>query len=587
MTELVRSWAGELRVRADAGPDARVIEGTVIPFGQVISVRDTPGGPRYRETIARGAVDGLEAARVTLESLPRPGQGHNTHEGSVLVGRAIAAEAGDDALRMAFRVSRTAAGDELLELARDGVLAQLSASFIPIEDRTRADGVVERTRIDVRRVAVVERGAYDAPITAVRAAQEDRGMPPSETPQPTPEPTPTPEPEPEPEPGPSGGRPNRTRVTVDIDRAAEAQRAAAERDTVAELQRGAPRGGVPGISITRGEAVYGPHSEHGFLSDGFRASRLGDGQAGERLERHYAHMADVSRAIERATAWSPDGSLMSRAGDVLSSEIPGAYPNDYLPGLLTPRILKGRPMGGFYDRFPITDARPKIFAKVTTSSTVAVQSAEGAALSATDIASTAVTATPLMYGAYTDISRQAIDGADPAAQSMVLQDLIEAYSQASETVIKTAVEAGATASGTAITAATPYAGTLANVITYQATRFNPAQAAFIPSALYSVLLAQGDTTGRPFLPMIGQVNSDGSVRPGGIQADVLGATTYLSWASTVNVCVFGRSSDYVIYESSVAQFSYDQPVGPQAVRVGIWAYLVVGTRLGSLKVTAA
>ena len=39
--------------------------------------------------------------------------------------------------------------------------------------------------------------------------------------------------------------------------------------------------------------------------------------------------------------------------------------------------------------------------------------------------------------------------------------------------------------------------------------------------------------------------------------------------------------------SRIAQFSYDQVVGPQAIRIGIWAYLVVGARLGSLKVTAA
>jgi hypothetical protein len=40
----------------------------------------------------------------------------------------------------------------------------------------------------------------------------------------------------------------------------------------------------------------------------------------------------------------------------------------------------------------------------------------------------------------------------------------------------------------------------------------------------------------------------------------------------------------VIFESSIAQFTYDQVVGPQAVRVGLWAYLGVGARLGSLKI---
>jgi hypothetical protein len=327
------------------------------------------------------------------------------------------------------------------------------------------------------------------------------------------------------------------------------------------------------IRITAQPSTYSRDSGNSFLRD-LQAARQGNSAAMDRQARHQAHLTDIAVNIERA-------------GDLLQSEIPGALPNDYLPGLLTPRILKGRPMGSFFARIPIADSRPRIFAKVTTSSSVAVQSAEGAALTATDIATTAVTATPLMYGTYIDVSRQVIDSADPGAEGMVMQDLQEAYAQASETVIKTAVEAGASASGTAITAATPYAGVLGNVIKYYATRFKPAQGAFIPSALYSVLLAQGDTTGRPFLPMIGSMNSDGTVAEGGIQANVLGAATKLSYASTANVCVFAVPTDYVIYESSIASFSYDQVVGPQAVRIGLWAYLVVGTRLGGLSVTAA
>jgi hypothetical protein len=303
-------------------------------------------------------------------------------------------------------------------------------------------------------------------------------------------------------------------------------------------------------------------------------SHQGDAAASERQSRHNAHLADIAVQIERA-------------GDVLSSEIPGAYPNDYLPGLLTPRILKGRPMGGFYERTPISDAQPKIFPKVTTSTTVAVQSAEGTNPAASDLATTAVTATPLLYGAETVVSRQVIDGGSPSAQNMILQDMIEAYAQASETVIKTAVEAGATASGSAITAATPYAGMQANVVAYQAARFKPAKGQFVPAALYTVALAQADTTGRPFFTYINPVNSQATIDAGGASGNILGATEYLSWASTANVVVTGRPEDYVIFESSIARFSYDAVTGPAGVRIGIWAYLVVGTRLGSLKVTAA
>jgi hypothetical protein len=337
------------------------------------------------------------------------------------------------------------------------------------------------------------------------------------------------------------------------------------------------------------EAVYSPRAEHGFLRDSWLSTR-GDGEAGDRQRRHYDQLGELAVQIERDAAWrvfQPQTS--ERAGEVLSSEIPGAYPNDYLPGLLTPRILKGRPMGGFYNRVPIADARPRIFPKVTTSTVVAVQSAEGAALSSTDFGTTAVTATPLMYGAYTDVARQVLDGADPAAEAMILQDLYEAYAQASEAVIKTAVEAGSTASGVAITAATPYAGAIANVVNYYGTRFKPARGAFLPPASFTTLTAQADTTGRPLVPQLGVVNSDGQIDGGGdeLAVSLLSARGRLSWASTVNVWVFGIPSDFVIYESSIARFSYDQVAGPQSIRIGIWGYLVVGTRLGSLKVTAA
>jgi hypothetical protein len=293
-------------------------------------------------------------------------------------------------------------------------------------------------------------------------------------------------------------------------------------------------------------------------------------------------MRDLALEIEREAV------LAFRAGDVLSSEIPGAYPNDYLPGLITPRILKGRPMGSFFNRLPITDANPKIFPKVTTSTTVAVQSAEGANPAASDFATTAVSVTPALYGAETVVSRQVLDGSNPAAEAMILSDMLEAYAQASETVIKTAVEAGATASGQAITAATPFAGLVANIVAYSSARFLPALGQFIPSALWAVAAKQPDTGSlRPLLSPINPQNAAGVLTGGTLGATLLGADVFHSYASTTNVVVTARPDDYVIYESAISRFSYEQVSGPSAIRIGLWAYLGVGTRKGGLSVTAA
>jgi hypothetical protein len=386
-------------------------------------------------------------------------------------------------------------------------------------------------------------------------------------------PAPEPPPAPEPEPVPPAGT---------VAPISQAERAAAERASVAQF--------ASSITITRPELVYGRDSEANYMHDHWKISGRslldGKAEAGDRVRRHEAHLRDVAVAMERdAFSRTFDPGFAERAGDVLSSEIPGAYPNDYLPGLLTPRILKGRPMGSAYQRVPIADARPRVFPKVTTSGVVIVEPAESnASFGATDVATTAVTVTPLMYGAFTDVSRQALDGGDPSVLSIIFQDLVEAYSQASEGVIKTAVEAGATASGVVELIATPYAGAVANVVNYYGVRFRPAEYAFFPPAIYTTLLNQADTTGRPLMPMLGAMNSDATVQSGAIGGNILGAQARLSWASTASTAVYGVPSDYVIFESSIAQFTYDQVVGPQAIRVGLWAYLAVGARLGSLKI---
>jgi hypothetical protein len=376
----------------------------------------------------------------------------------------------------------------------------------------------------------------------------------------TPEPTP-----PEPEPTP----PTEPTQVADLATARRAAEASAVRST------------APQLRVTRPELVYSPRSEHGFLNDAWRASQ-GDPQARERQDRHYAFLTDTVDEI------------LTRAGDVLSSELAGSYPSEYMPGLIVERILKGRPMAGFFDRFAISDARPRIYPKVTTSTTVAVQSAEGVNPAASDFATTATTITPLLYGGETAVSRQVLDGADPAAEAMIIEDLSEAYAQTSETAIKTVVEAGSTDLSVTLTAATPHAGVVDMIVQHQAQRFLPAEGVFLSPTLYANALKQADSAGRLLVPWLGPTNAAGQQGVGASGASVLGVPLALSWASTDGtagvgaVAIAGRRSDFIIYESPIARFTFAEGAGaPASIRVGLWAYLAAGARRGSLKETAA
>jgi phage head maturation protease len=551
-------------------PDSRDITGVVAPY----NVRSNPtellsgSGDIITEILMEGAARDSVAAWTSRTDGAR--MAYKPAHGEKPVG--VVTDLADTPEAISFRASifDTPAGDEYLANVRAG-LNGVSPEFMPDMKTTKRmrDGTVVHRSIKLHALAGSNAPAYDGARIALRDMEDL--MTDKETP--APEPPPTPEPEPEPAPPAARGA---------VPPISGAERAAAERATVSQY--------ASSITITRPELVYGRDAEYNFMHDQWKISGRslldGKAEAGDRVRRHEAHLRDVAVAMER-DAYSRifDPGQAERAGDVLSSEIPGAYPNDYLPGLLTPRILKGRPMGSAYQRVPISDARPRVFPKVTTSGVAIVQPGEGnAAFGATDIATTAVTVNPLMYGAFTDVSRQALDGGDPSVLSIIFQDLVEAYSQTSEGAIKTAVEAGATASGVAALIATPYAGTLANVVNYFGVRFRPAEYAFFPPAIYTTLLAQADTTGRPLMPMLGAMNSQATIQEGGIAGNILGATAKLSWASTANTAVYGVPNDYVIFESSIAQFTYDQVVGPQAIRVGLWAYLAVGARLGSLKI---
>jgi len=194
VSELLSTAAhdAELRVRSE---DERTIDLRIVPWGVIGQTRDGP------ETFRRGAFRGVKAEDVTLEAIGP----HGSDPGVTLAGRGVALEDRQDAQYGTFRVSRTRAGDELLELARDGVYRAASVVFEPVKSRQGPDGVIERELARMVRVGIVERGAYaGAGVLAVRSGEIAPMS--NTTPDPQPEPVPDPEPDPVPSSAPAGMR---------------------------------------------------------------------------------------------------------------------------------------------------------------------------------------------------------------------------------------------------------------------------------------------------------------------------------------------------------------------------------------------
>jgi HK97 family phage prohead protease len=154
----------------------RTIEMVVMPYDSPTFV--AWGARRIRETIARGAFDGIErrANRVRVNV---------DHEETVpaTIGRAVAFHPSrDEGLVAEVKIARTALGDDTLTLAADGDLGA-SAGFLPMKDGLRWENrqrdAYTVTRAFLKHIAMTPDPAYDgARVLSVRhAAQLDRERP--------------------------------------------------------------------------------------------------------------------------------------------------------------------------------------------------------------------------------------------------------------------------------------------------------------------------------------------------------------------------------------------------------------------------
>lgn len=151
--------------------DERLVELCAVPYG-------------VETRLSASLVESFQA-RAFSNAQKDPGRvklwaGHSTVGGQP-VGWAESLDDRPDGVFVRMRVSHTAAGDDLLTLARDGVLDEASVEFQPIPadmvvTRRGDDTVVRHKRARLLGVALVPHGAYGrgAVVLSVRDEATDR-----------------------------------------------------------------------------------------------------------------------------------------------------------------------------------------------------------------------------------------------------------------------------------------------------------------------------------------------------------------------------------------------------------------------------
>lgn len=156
-----RSFSINLEHRAEG--DGRTIYGMAVPY----DVEQRING-NLTEVFRKGAFADVVRAPFRVKLL----RGHDSK--AMPIGRATMLKETDKGLYAEMRVSQTAAGDEVLELIKDGALDNLSIGFMPLKNRKREDGVIERVKAHLAEISLVTFGAYGdlAAVAGVRDIEE-------------------------------------------------------------------------------------------------------------------------------------------------------------------------------------------------------------------------------------------------------------------------------------------------------------------------------------------------------------------------------------------------------------------------------
>jgi hypothetical protein len=239
---------------------------------------------------------------------------------------------------------------------------------------------------------------------------------------------------------------------------------------------------------------------------------------------------NVSRATKEFVK-ANQSALQAAAGDIVTTDTPGLLPVPVLGPVFQDLNFIRPVVAAVGARAMPNNGASKTFIRptITTHTSVAAQSSELAAASATTMVIASNVCTKTTLSGQVTLSIQDLDFTDPASLNIILNDLIGEYLIASDNVAADAITAGATASGSTWTVTANDPSSLITAIytaAYNillATNFLPDHI-FVAPGVWQALGKQLDGDKRPVFPYVGAAGLMGVNGMGA--ADITVANTF-------------------------------------------------------------
>ena len=272
----------------------------------------------------------------------------------------------------------------------------------------------------------------------------------------------------------------------------------------------------------------------------------------------------IAAAIAGGDQWRDmSAALKAAAPDVTTSDSEGILP---LP-IVSPVY------NNFQGYRPVVDAvgvkampgGGKIFIRpeVTTHTSMAVQSAENAAVQSGTFVVSSNQVTKGTYGGYVNISMQDLEWTDPAILSLILDDMSKIYANTTDNVAADALLAGQTQTAV-LTDPTSPAEWVSDIYTAASTILTNSNGnlpthLFLAPNMYAALGKLVDTAGRPLFPEVGPMNAFGTASAQSFQGRAFGLITVVDRNFATDTCIVGDPSGFEIFEQQKGALSLEQP----------------------------
>ena len=276
-------------------------------------------------------------------------------------------------------------------------------------------------------------------------------------------------------------------------------------------------------------------------------------------------------AAEWIAASLEGGDAFIRMNELVKAAAPDVITTD-TPGIL-PTPIVGPVYNNFVGNRPVIDAigakampgGGKVFIRpeVTTHTSMAVQSAENAALQSGTFVVSSNQVTKAAYGGYVTVSEQDMDWTDPAVISLMLDDMARIYANTTDNVAADALLAGQTQTAvlTDPTSPSEWVSDIYDAASTILTNSNGGYAThlFLAPNMWAALGKLVDSSGRPLFPQAGPMNAYGAVSPVANGGNAWGLQVVVDRNFAADTVIVGDPSGFEIFEQQKGAISVDVP----------------------------